>query len=85
MGQPTQRTSSKSETQPESSHHGEGDRASARRCSKHVNTFSKTHDTEALARRAEPATEEEAAAMERAERAGRRRAREFDPQVAQDR
>ena len=59
---------------------GEGDYESARRYRRDVEKFVDEHDTEELAREAEPDSEAEARELERAERAGRSRSKVQKPE-----
>jgi hypothetical protein len=59
---------------------GEGDYISGRRYQKDVEEFTRTHDTEQLAREAEPKSEAERREMAEAEKKGKARAKGRKPE-----
>ena len=63
---------------------GEGDRKSAREANRDKQDFVDSHDTEALARQAEPGSDAEAEKLKKAEQAAQDRAKDFDPQVERE-
>lgn len=70
-----------STTDPTKRNQGEGDRRSARRYNQHVRDHMRSGDPEAEARDASRAVDAAPAAHREAERAGKERAAEFDPEV----
>ncbi|MFC3229261.1 hypothetical protein ACFOGJ_18585 [Marinibaculum pumilum] len=65
---------------------GEGDRESARRYNKDAREFVADHDVSKKAKDAEKALSgKEGSALKEAEKAGKSKAREEDPQVSRDR
>lgn len=64
-----------SDSKVDSNVQGEGDYEAARRYRKGAEEFSQTHDTEGVARDAEPRTAEEARELERAQEEGMSRAK----------
>ncbi|HSW09213.1 hypothetical protein [Aquabacterium sp.] len=68
-------------SRPDPQNHGEGNREAARRYNADQQDFVKSGKAEAAAQRAAPRSDEEAADLARAEREGRRHAKEEDPTV----
>lgn len=63
---------------------GEGDRESAKRYNEHTEKFVKSGRVEKAARDAVNMSDEERRAAEQAEQAGKRRAKELDPEDKRD-
>ena len=63
---------------------GEGDRESAREANRDKSEFVDSHDTEKLARQAEPDSDAEAEKLKQAEKKAQERAKDLDPQVERE-
>jgi hypothetical protein len=79
MPQPDKKTPKNGKTPKDSGVQGEGDYISGRRYQKDATRFAQEHDTEQLAREAEPDSEAEKREMTEAERKGKARAKGRKP------